>query len=189
MSRMRTEVRMGKKFLLSMILLSSVSINASTSQQPRYIFDLPDGYVGWVQIIFNDPLSSPLPIDNDGVLIEVPESGVVRTSNLRVHSSLAPDEFYYEVPIRKGTWQKRRVPTDAVLPGIDHGGFSVMDTGGKGKGYSWFIFIGPPSIRAKTPLAEWNKEVDAWWRIHGNKRVSAPDRYPTPGRLPSTATP
>ena len=63
-----------------------------------------------------------------------------------------------------------------------------MDTGGRGKGSSWFIFIGPPSIRSKVPLADSDKEVEAWRKLHGNARMSAPDPYPTPGRMSSAAT-
>jgi hypothetical protein len=41
-----------------------------------------------------------------------------------------------------------------------------MDTGGKGHGYSWFVFIGPPQLRAKVPLADWNKVVEEYSKTH-----------------------
>jgi hypothetical protein len=150
---------------------------------PRYIFVLPDGYIGWIQIIFNDPQAANLPIKNDGVQIEVPESGVIRTSALRVHSDLAEDEFYYASQHSDSNPLLQRIPAGFVFPGINHGGFGVMDTGGKGKGYSWFIFIGPPELRAKIPLADWDKVIEDWRKNHGNRKIYASDPYPTPGRM------
>jgi hypothetical protein len=153
---------------------------------PYYKFILPDKYVGWIQIVFNDPTASPLPLKNRGFEIEVPESGIARTSYLRVEDFKSNDEFCYRSVLPNGTSELRPVPSEYVmLSDIDsHGGFGVMDTGGKGPGYSWFIFIGPPELRAKVPLADWDK-VESWKKIHGNYRVEAADRYPTPGRMSS----
>jgi hypothetical protein len=88
-----------------------------------------------------------------------------------------------------GNVKLNTVPSDFVLPGFTHGGFGVMDTGGKGQGYSWFIIIGPRDLRATAPLADWDKVVAEHRKAHqGNARVQAPDRYPTPGRM-SIASP
>lgn len=165
-------------------LLTIACYVAAAKGNPHYRFYLPNGYVGWVQIIFNDPQTPPFSIEDGKVRVEVPGSGIVRTSNLRIHASLSPDEFYYRDPIPGGTSQNRPVPADYVLAGIDHGGFGVMDTGGKGPGYSWFIFIGPPELRAKVPLGDWNKAVDDYQKTHGGKkRVEFSGPYPTPGRM------
>ena len=144
---------------------------SSGSWRPRYIFIFPNGYVGWVQIIFNDPAAPPLPIKDGGYIIEAPDSGLSRTSELRVHDFKRQDEFYYRLSPMTGTQELWKVPSEYVLPGDSHGGFGVMvtDTGGKGKGYSWFIFIGPPSIRSKVPLADWDKEVEAGGRFMGTR--------------------
>lgn len=148
--------------------------------RPHYTFVLPDGYIGWVQIIFNDPQAPRLPIQkNGGRLIDVPESGIVRTSDFLVLDT-GKDEFYYRVVLPNEKLELHAIPPEHVLPGAHHGGFDVMDTGGKGKGYSWFVFFGPPEIRAHTPLADITKEPG-----YGRKMV-APDVYPTLGRLPST---
>ena len=170
--------------IVAFLLLSIACYVALAAKvKPSYRFYLPDGYIGWIQIIFNDPQSTPFSVEDGKVRVEVPESGIVRTSNLRIHSSLSPDEFYYRGPILGGTSQNLPVPTDYFLPGIDHGGFGVMDTGGKGLGYSWFIFIGPPELRAKVPLADWNKVVEDYQKTHGGKaRVEFSGPYPVPGR-------
>lgn len=170
-------------FLLAMLVAVALQPAEARRKQRRYIFIFPDGYVGWVQIIFNDPAAAPLPFKDGGYVIEVPDSGITRTSGLRVHDFKRQDEYYYRLSRTTGAPELQKVPSEYVMPGDSHGGFGVMDTGGKGRGYSWFIFIGPPSIRSNDPLADWDKVVEAWRKIHGNARVSAPDPYPSPGRM------
>ena len=171
-----------RNILLSTLALAMFATSAFAAKRPRYIFELPDGYIGWIQIIFNDPNAAPLQIVDGGVLLAVPESGVFRTSALRIHSSQAPDEFYYKATDISGS-KRKPVPADYVLPGISHGGFGVMDTGGRGKGYSWFIFIGPPEQRKEVPLANWDEVVATQRKLHGNAKVPAPKSYPIPGRV------
>src|SRR5580698_6155320 len=175
--------RLLNRFGACLTLLLTVLLPALGRTKPHYTFILPDGYVGWVQVVFNDPQVSPLPVQKDeGRVIEVPESGISRTSDLRVHDIKAKDEFYYRSIPTNGSAQSRAVPSENVLPGIDHGGFGVADTGGRGLGYSWFVFIGPPEIRARIPLADITKAPG-----YGRKMM-APDVYPTPGRLPATTS-
>jgi len=166
-------------------VLVAIALQAATARhkRPRYIFVFPDGYLGWVQIVFNDPAAAPLPMKDGGYVIDIPESGLTRTTDIRVEDFKSQDEFYYHSSPTAGTQELRKVPNENVLPGVSHGGFDVMDTGGRGKGSSWFVFVGPPSIRAKVPLADWDKEVEAWRKVHGNVRVAAPDLYPSPGRM------
>jgi hypothetical protein len=151
--------------------------------KPHYTFILPDGYVGWVLVIFNDPQSSPLPIRRDGGrVIEVPESGIPRTSDVRVEDDRGHDEFYYRSVLPNGASELHPMPSEYVLPGEGHSGWGVADTGGKGLGYSWFIFFGPPEIRAAIPWADITK-VPGY-----GKKLMAPEVYPTPGRLPPTTS-
>jgi hypothetical protein len=174
---------MRKIWVLFLMLFVGLNGYASSRKQPRYIFSLPAGFVGWIQIIFNDPQATPLCIKDGGVLITVPESGIARTSNLRIHSDLAEDEFRYRSQRPDENLLTERVPAGYVLPGIDHGGFGVMDTGGKGSGYLWFIFIGPSVERKQVPFADWNEVVATQKRMHGNAKVPAPKTYPSPGRV------
>lgn len=172
--------------LAILVLIVSVAPHLALAKSPHYTFILPDKYVGWVQIIFNDPQASPLPWKNGGYEMEVPELGILRTSDILVRDSnpRRKDEFYFRFPLPNGSTELRQVPSQYVMPGELHGGFDLMDTGGKGRGYSWFIFIGPPEIRAKVPLADWDKVVEEYAKTHGGrKRIDAPDLYPTPGRM------
>jgi uncharacterized protein DUF6843 len=173
--------------LAAIILFVSIMQQLAWAKSPHYTFILPDRYVGWVQIIFNDPQAFPFPLRKDrGYEIAVPESGITRTSHIRVHDARSKDEFYYRSFPSNGKSELFPVPSGYVMPGESHGGFGVMDTGGKGTGYSWFIFIGPPELRAKVPLADWDRVVEEYSKTHGgSKRVESSDPYPTPGRMPS----
>lgn len=173
-----------KCIVLLILLVAATHIDASSNKRPRYVFTLPAGYVGWIQVIFNDPNASPLPWKDGGVQIEVPESGIPRTSDIRVEDDKVKDEFYYRSPSPNGNTAILPVPSEYVMPGFSHGGFGVMNTGGKGRGYSWFIFIGPAALRAKVPLANWDDAVATHKKLYGTTRVMAPDPYPTPGRMP-----
>jgi len=166
---------------LAILLVMIVPIHGRG--KPHYTFILPGGYVGWVQVVFNDPQALPLPIRKDGGrVIEVPESGILRTSDIRVHDDKGHDEFYYRSTLLNGASELHPMPPEFALPGEGHGGWGVMDTGGKGRGYSWFVFFGPPKIRAGIPWADITK-VPGY-----GKKLTAPDVYPTPGRLPSTTS-
>ncbi len=78
--------------ILMMILIGSLHPSAASNKHPHYTFALPDRYIGWVQVVFNDPQASPLPRRDHGYLIEVPESGISRTSDIRVEDYKAKDE-------------------------------------------------------------------------------------------------
>jgi hypothetical protein len=170
------------RVLVAIFLAVVLQTATASSKRPRYVFVLPNGYVGWVQIIFNDPAAAA-PIKDGGYEIEVPESGIFRTSDIRVEDFKSKDEFYFRSLLPRGNTERFPVPSEYVMPGVSHGGFGVMDTGGRGEGSSWFIFIGPPSIRSRVPLADWAKVVEDWRKAHGNYRVQAPDPYPSPGRM------
>ena len=181
--RISVSAAMRRKVVLITVLLIALGANATHSKKPRYILILPNGYIGWVQIIFNDSAAAELPMKDGGYVIDVPDSGLTRTSDIRVEDFKSQDEFYYRLSPTTRTQELRKVPSEYILPGVSHGGFDVMDTGGNGRGYSWFIFVGPPSIRSKVPLADWDKEVEAWRKVHGNARVPAPNPYPSAGRM------
>lgn len=167
--------------LLAAMSIASGALNARPKPKPHYTFILPDGYIGWVQIIFQDPQASPLPIRKDGGrVIEVPESGLPRTSDIRVIDGATPDEFYYRAILPDGSSELRPMPPALTLPDVAHGGWDVRDTGGRGPGYSWFLFFGPPDVRAQTPWADITK-VPGY-----GKKLMAPKAYPTPGRLHRT---
>ena len=171
------------RFAICLVTLLAAFFPVHGRTKPHYTFILPDGYVGWVQAVFGDSDASPLLLRNDGGYeIDVPETGIPRTSDLLVMDFKRQDEFYYRALLPSGKTELRPVPPEYVLPGVLHSGFSVGDTGGKGRGYSWFLFIGPPEVRARIPLADFTKAPGY------GKKMMAPEVYPTPGRLPSATS-
>ena len=173
---------------LVVALLCVSSCAAYANPRAHYQIVLPDGYVGWVQVIFNDPDSSPLPHDHQSgtYLINVKNDGIVRTSDLRVHDDSSITELLYLHHVDGQADQTKPIPTSSIILDDSLGGFGVMDTGGKGRGYSWFFFIGSPQLRAKYPKADWDKFVQQWHIDHGNKKVVFDGRYPTPGKIEQT---
>jgi hypothetical protein len=57
--------RLLNRFGACLTLLLTVLLPALGRTKPHYTFILPDGYVGWVQVVFNDPQVSPLPVQKD----------------------------------------------------------------------------------------------------------------------------
>jgi hypothetical protein len=176
----------GAALLLLLSFLLAPSADGKRSY-PHYTYILPDGYVGWIQVIFNDPRAPHLQLKDGGYVIDVPESGIPRTSALLVHDSnpKRKDLFYYRSANPGSGTELRPVPPEYVMPGDLHSGFSMMDTDGKGPGYSLFIFIGPPELRAKVPFADWDKYVAEHPKSHGGKmRIewSAGEEEQTPSR-------
>lgn len=175
----------------STILIALCLFSLPVSARPdsgHYTFILPDGYVGWIQIIFNDPRAIHLLWEHSSYRIDVPDSGIARTSDMRVEDIRAVDKFFYSVQLSNGGTKLIPIPSDDVLPGFSHGGFGYADTDGKGPGYSWFIFIGPPEVRAKVPMADWDKVVEEYQRTHnGKSRVEMNGPLPVPGRMASSS--
>ncbi len=65
-----------KGALLLFIASFAACLPSNSTKHPRYTFVLPDGYVGWVQVIFNDPQAVSFAWRNSAYEIDVPEPGV-----------------------------------------------------------------------------------------------------------------
>ena len=174
--------------ILIALSLFSPPVSARGRAHPHYTFVLPEGFVGWIQVVFNDPHANQLHWEQNAVFIDVPDSGVARTSSLRVHGFGEGkfDRFFYRAQALDGRTNLIPIPNEYVLRGDSHGGFGYAGTDGKGPGYSWFIFIGPPQVRANVPMADWGKVVEEYRQTHnGNSRVELRGPLPVPGRMTS----
>jgi hypothetical protein len=180
---------MKKKFCFGLTVFLAFILPTDGRPKEHYTFVLPDKYVGWVQAIFNDINAQPLQKRKDGgYQIDVPESGMPRTSDVHVNDSRTKNEFYYRVLLPGGGTALHAVPEDYVLPGFANGGYTMMGTDGKGRGSSWYLFIGPPELRAKFADANWDEFVKAYAKTHGGKtRIESSGPYPTPGRMSTDA--
>jgi hypothetical protein len=188
-------VKLGEKMVISRRIACRMALIVATltssalggRRQSHYEFTLPDRYIGWVQIIFNDPDAPYQQNRGDAYLIPVSEDGIFRTSGMRVLVMRPDDTFFYRVARPNGPLQLEPVPANYVMGGTDHGGFGLSKTGGRGMGSSWFFFIGPPEIRPKVPFADWEKEIESRKKIYGTADLGPPDPLPIPGRITPSA--
>ncbi len=174
---------MYKNRLLAVVLLAFLAPANAVCEKDHYEFILPDRYVGWVQVIFNDheaPFQSHV---GKAWLITVSEDGIFRTRSIRVLDLKPADTFFYRIALPDGSFRLKAVPQNYVLKGENDGGFDVAGTNGRGIGSSWYVFIGPPELRSKTRLADWSKEVEYRIKTHGTAETGPPDPLPTPGRI------
>lgn len=166
---------------LAGVLIAAAIATSGVDKHPwHYSFIMPDGYVGWIEIVYSDrdaPRHQPV---RKEYRIEVGDDGIFRTGDIRVSDADPKDTFLYRSKNPDGTTTLKPVPPDYVLGGTDHGGFAVSEAG---DGRHWFIFIGPPELRARTPFADWPKEVEARMKKYGTADLGPPNPLPKPGRM------
>ena len=171
-----------------------VAKGAHAAKLPHYIFILPVGYTGWIQVIFDSPGSAPLVLEHDNAVLRIKDDGVIRLPILGHLFAGSHDEFFYERNDANGKVVRVPIPSDYVCTdsGIDScyggdgnlsDGFSVgRATVGKPSdgtpGNSWWLFVGPPDLRKK-----WAKPItrnsDPKWPY----QIDVPGNDPTPGRI------
>lgn len=163
------------------------------AKSPHYLFVLPDGYVGWIQVIFDSP-GAPQVVANQGrFVLRVDKSGVLKTSSTEYVFAGSHDEFFYSRLDVKGKEVLSPVPMNYYCgkdSGIDscYGAEGTMSDGftvGRANlgrpndgtpGHSWFLFVGPLELRAKMA-----KPIH---RAPGEKyQIDVPEDDPHPGML------
>jgi hypothetical protein len=168
------------------------SQGAQAAKLPHYVFILPDGYTGWIQVIFDSPGAAPLVLDHDNAVLKIKDDGVIRLSIMHHYFTGSRDEFFYRRTDPSGKEQLIPVPAEYVCTqesGLDtcwsdgdlRDGFSVgRATAGKSgsskDGNSWFFFVGPSEMRKKFAVHAIYKPGTKVWMDH-------PENDPTPGRI------
>jgi hypothetical protein len=173
------------------VAIALFSTSAWSAELPHYVFVLPDGYAGWIQVIFDSPGAPKLMLHHGRVILRVDKSGVLKTSSLEHVFAGSHDEFFYSRLDAKGKEVLSAVPSNYYCgesSGIDscYGADGTMSDGftvgraslGRSddgtRGNSWFLFVGPPDLRAK--LA---KPIH---RAPGEKyQIDVPEDDPRPG--------
>jgi uncharacterized protein DUF6843 len=175
------------------ITIAIISVLPCSAALPHYVFVLPDGYVGWIQVIFDSPDSPRLVLRHGRVVLRIDKSGVFKTSTLGHIFAGSHDEFFYSRPNAKGKEVLSPVPSNYYCgkeSGIDScygsdgtksDGFTVgrANLGGPNDGTpgnSWFLFVGPPEMRAKM--------AKLIHRAPGEKyQIDVPEDDPHPGMI------
>jgi hypothetical protein len=81
----------------SIVLIGSIAmLVVSVQKQKRRpsLFLIPEGYVGWVRIEMANNTAPPLPIENGYYVVQLPESGLLKTST-PIESGWASDDYFY----------------------------------------------------------------------------------------------
>jgi hypothetical protein len=161
---------------------------------PHYVFILPDGYVGWIQVIFSSPNAPEPPLVNNGLVLRIDNSGVFRTRMIGSGFTGSRDEFFYSKMDAQGKETLAPVPSnyvcteysgmdfcydsDSLSDGFTVGRANLGHPNDGTPGDSWFLFVGPPDLRKKYAVP-----------VHlapGEKyHIDVPKDDPTPGRIRS----
>jgi uncharacterized protein DUF6843 len=171
-----------------------LTANGCGHEQPHYSFELPDGYIGWIQVIFSSPNAPAPPFTGNKLHLQIDESGIFKTSMTSTVFSGSHDEFFYRRRLdASGKESLVPVPANYVCAedsGIDsclgsEGTVTDEFTVGRANlghsndgtpGLSWFLFVGPPELRQKYAK-----------RIHraagARYQIDAPEDDPKPGRI------
>jgi hypothetical protein len=184
--------RLSNKVLPIVLLLALVPV-AWGKQDPHYAFVLPDGYTGWIQIIFASPKAPRPEFSHNRFLLRVDDSGVFRTSMLHSVFAGSQDEFFYRRIVSNGKESLVPVPaeyfcggnsgvdncfisSDSRADAIEVGRATVGRVSDGTPGDSWFLFVGPYALREK--MAK-HVHLDPGT----SKKIDVPEDDPIPGRI------
>jgi hypothetical protein len=177
---------------LSGALFMSSPFAAAKHSLPHYVFVLPDGYVGWIQVIFSSPQASEPPLLKNGLILRIDNSGVFKTSMYESVFAGSHDEFFYSKLDAQGKETLTSVPTnyactefsgsdtcydsDSISDGFTVGRANRGRPNDGTPGNSWFLFVGPPELRKKYAVPV---RLAPGEKYH----IDVPEDDPTPGRI------
>lgn len=181
------------KGALPAVLLLALAPAGWGRPQPHYAFVLPDGYAGWIQIIFASPDAPRPEFSHDRFVLRVDDSGVLRTRMLHSYFTGSQDEFFYRRINSKGKEDLVPVPAEYVCTGnsgldncfisddsrvdaLDVGRATLGRVSDGTPGNSWFLFVGPYALREKMAR---HVHLDPGT----SKKIDVPEDDPTPGRI------
>ncbi len=82
---------------LTLSMEAAIAMGASPQVRHPIRMEIPDGYVGWVEVDFGMSEAAKLPVVDGHLLCVIPKQGVLRTSDL-VEDGWASDEYFYYLP-------------------------------------------------------------------------------------------
>jgi hypothetical protein len=135
---------MAKTLGLTMVVVLMLGVlPLDARDEHHYVFTLPSGYVGWIQVVFGDRGAPPLSYKKKEFRIAIDHSGLFRTQTLHVVFGGKNEFFYRENESRGRREELVRVPDDYLLDLMYEGGFSVGGAGdmtvGSSGCTSWFF--------------------------------------------------
>jgi hypothetical protein len=181
------------KGALLLALLLALAPSGWGRQDPHYTFILPDGYTGWIQIIFAAPHGPKPQFSHNGFVFRLNDSGILWTSLLHSNFPGSEDEFFYRRIDRKGKEVLVPVPAEYVCTGnsgldncfissddrvdaFEIGRSTVGRVSDGTPGNSWFLFVGPYALREKMAR-------HAHFYPGTTNKMDVPEDDPIPGRI------
>ncbi len=74
-------------------LVAAISMGSPLVRHPtRYL--IPEGYIGWIEVHYGEPVAPALPLHDGTFVCKIPESGSATTSS-PLEDGWASDEYYY----------------------------------------------------------------------------------------------
>jgi hypothetical protein len=192
--KLRGAKRLRESLTVFSVMLLVTAQSTPGHKKPHYVFLLPDGYIGWVQVISQAPNAARSIIEKGNLLVDVDETGVFRTPTFHTMFVGAHDEFFYKRPSPAGGITRVPVPPEYVcvqMSGLDScyepseekgaDGFTVARAtvgkdGPSSEGSSWFFFVGPSVLREKYAVRVIFQPSTKKWMDH-------PENDPIPGRI------
>jgi hypothetical protein len=174
-------------------LLLALAPAAWGKQYPHYAIVLPDGYTGWVQVIFATPHEARPEFSHNRYMLRIGDSGVLRTSMAHSYFAGSQDEFFYSRIDSKRRESLVPLPVEYFCggnSGLDNCFISSDErvdalavhraTVGRASngapGDSWFFFVGPYALREKR-----SKHVH--YAPGSTNKIDVPEDDPIPGRI------
>lgn len=74
------------------LLIAAFFLFRNMTEKTTHLFLLPEGYTGWVEVVFDRPDSPPLKSEDHYLVYEIPRSGEIYTSSSNITGPMA---FYY----------------------------------------------------------------------------------------------
>jgi len=115
--------------LLCIVFLGLIALAADGLRSVRYVFILPDDFVGKITVVYHPRGPDRLKISGGTVTMVVPDSGVVVTPDDRImHHFIRSQEWRYRDGRVIASWQQNQ--SQKLAPGFAYVG--GLGTGGRG---------------------------------------------------------
>lgn len=102
---MATESSRSLKLLLTAVIFALCGCGGRRA----VVFEIPQGYVGWIRVKCKVAGAAPLPIRNSSYIARIPANGLLKTSTVE-EDGWGADEFYYVTK----SGQKIRLLSDSL---------------------------------------------------------------------------
>lgn len=145
-----------KKAILLLIPLLLVLVSCSSNKRSPNTYLIPQNYVGWVQIIYNQEGLNAIEKDNGRNIFTIPESGVLKTSTPDAEYGVASDEFYYYDEQNK----QHKLDVEKMIHGQNIGKGESVDSNGKNNSPTvQGFFVGTETELQNTPYPGYPDEL------------------------------